>query len=59
MIKALRLMSYANRPSCTPILQGDRRVRKGNRTIKVIENQGHRVQKQEVKMEGDMQTRFL
>ena len=38
MIKALRLMSYANRPPRTPILQGDRRVRKSNQTIKVMIN---------------------
>ena len=37
MIKALRLMSNANRPPCTSILQGDRSVRKGNRTIKVMD----------------------
>ena len=34
MIKALRLMSYANRSPCTPVLQGDR---KDNRTIKVMD----------------------
>ena len=30
MIKDLRLMSYVNRPPRTSVLQGDRRVRKGN-----------------------------
>ena len=37
MIKALRLLFYVNRPPRTLILQGDRRVRKGNRTIKVMD----------------------
>ena len=37
MIKALRLMSYANRPPHTLVLQGERRMRKGNRTIKVMD----------------------
>ena len=36
MIKALRCMSYANRPLSTPVLQGDRGVRKGKLTIKVM-----------------------
>ena len=35
MKEALKLMSYANRPPHTPILQCDRIIRKGNQTIKV------------------------
>ena len=37
MIKALRLMSYANCPPRTPVLQGKKRVRKGNRAIKIMD----------------------
>ena len=36
MKEALKLTSYANRPPCTPILQYDRIIRKGNQTIKVM-----------------------
>ena len=36
-IKALILMSYTNRPPHTSVLQGDKRVRKGNQTIKVMD----------------------
>ena len=35
MTKALKLMSYANRPPHTPVLQCDIIIRKGNQTIKV------------------------
>ena len=35
MKEALRLTSYANRPSCTQVLQCDKVIRKGNQTIKV------------------------
>ena len=35
MKEALRLMSYANRPSHTLVLKCDRVIRKGNQTIKV------------------------
>ena len=35
MKEALKLMSYANRPPRTPILQYDRIIRKVNQTIKV------------------------
>ena len=35
MKEALKLVSYANRPPRTPILQCDRIIRKGNQTIKV------------------------
>ena len=35
MKEALRLTSYANRPSRTQVLQCDRVIRKGNQTIKV------------------------
>ena len=36
MKKALRITSYANRPSRTPVLQCDGVVKKGNQTIKVM-----------------------
>ena len=35
MKEALKLKSYANRPPRTPVLQCDKIIRKGNRTIKV------------------------
>ena len=35
MKEALKLTSYANRPSRTPVLQCDKIIRKGNQTIKV------------------------
>ena len=35
MKEVLRLMSYANRLSRTPVLQYDRVIRKGNKIIKV------------------------
>ena len=35
MKEALKLTSYANRPSRTPVLQCDKMIRKGNQTIKV------------------------
>ena len=35
MKEALKLTSYANCPSCTPVLHCDRIIRKGNQTIKV------------------------
>ena len=35
MKEALKLMSYANRPPRTLVLQGDRIIRKDNQTIKV------------------------
>ena len=35
MKEVLRLMSYANRPPRTPVLQCDRVIKKGNQTIKV------------------------
>ena len=34
MKKALRLMSYANHPPHTPVLQVNRRVRKGNQQLR-------------------------
>ena len=34
MKKALKLTSYANRPSRTPVLQCDRIIRKGNQILK-------------------------
>ena len=36
MKEALRLMSYANHPPCTPVLHCDKVIRKGNQTIKVM-----------------------
>ena len=36
MKKALKLMSYANRPPRTLVLQCDRIIRKGNQTTKVM-----------------------
>ena len=35
MKKALKLMSYANRPPRTSVLQCDRIIRKGNQIVKV------------------------
>ena len=35
MKKALRFTSYVNRPPCTPVLQCDRVIKKGNQIIKV------------------------
>ena len=35
MKEALKLTSYANRPPCTPVLQCDGIIRKGNQTTKV------------------------
>ena len=34
MIEALRLTSYANRLPRTPVLQGHKFIRKGNRAVK-------------------------
>ena len=36
MKEALKLMSYANRPLCTLVLQCDKIIRKSNQTIKVM-----------------------
>ena len=35
MKETLRITSFANRPSHTPVLQCDKVIRKGNQTIKV------------------------
>ena len=35
MKEALRLMPYHNRPPRTPLLQGNKGIRKGNRTVKI------------------------
>ena len=35
MKKALRFTSYANRLPCTPVLQCDKVIRKGNQSIKI------------------------
>ena len=35
MKEALRFTSYANRPTCTPVLRCDKVIRKDNQTIKI------------------------
>ena len=44
MKEALKLTSYANHPSRTPVLKCDRIIRKGNQTIKVMSKLANRNQ---------------